>query len=144
MSVSDGSYHSSLRRGHGGHVGTEKHAKRFRGSQSDRPRLDILESREGDSRHRSNSVLDERHSSLTLHSTRYKHEESCSTCSSSTDSEEEGFFMGERIPLPPQLTGGQKESDGQRDEGKKSRTGSFRRKRTQSLSTKEKDNCLLS
>ncbi|KAI7797497.1 putative prickle-like protein 2 [Triplophysa rosa] len=140
----DGSYHRSLRRGHGGHVGTEKHAKRFRGSQSDRPRLDILESREGDSRHRSNSVLDERHGSLTLHSTRYKHEESCSTCSSSTDSEEEGFFMGERIPLPPQLTGGQKESDGQREEAKKSRTGSFRRKRTQSLSTKEKDNCLLS
>ncbi|XP_055024161.2 uncharacterized protein prickle3 [Misgurnus anguillicaudatus] len=145
MDVLDGSYHRNFRRGRGGHLAIEKHIRRSRGSQSDRPRLDILESREGDRRHRSNSVLDGRkHGSLTLHSTRYRHEESCSTCSSSSDSEEEGFFLGERIPLPPQLTGGVKVSDGQKEEVQKSRTGSFRRGRTQSLSTKEKDNCILS
>lgn len=143
MDVLDGAYHRSFRRGHGGHLAIEKHLRRSRGSQSDRPRLDILES--GDRRHRSNSVLDGRkHGSLTLHSTRYRHEESCSTCSSSSDSEEEGFFLGERIPLPPQLTGGVRVSDGQKEEVQKSRTGSFRRGRTQSLSTKEKDNCILS
>uniref|UniRef100_A0A8C2C5W8 Uncharacterized protein n=1 Tax=Cyprinus carpio TaxID=7962 RepID=A0A8C2C5W8_CYPCA len=141
MDLLDGSYHRSSRRGSGGHHSTEKRLRRSRGSRSDRPRLETLECRVGD-RRRSNSVLD---SSLTLHSTRSRHEDSCSTCSSSSDSEEEGFFLGQRIPLPPQLTGGERAAEGQTEDEDKSRRGSFRRRRTQSLSRKDKDkNCILS
>lgn len=133
---SDGSYHHSFRRGSGGQPPTEKHLRRSRGSRSDRPRLETLEWREGDRRR-------SRNGSLTLHSTRSRHEDSCSTCSSSSDSEEEGFFLGQRIPLPPQLTGGAR-AEGQKEDEDKSRRGSFRR-RTQSLSRKDKDkNCILS
>lgn len=142
---SDGSYHRSFRRGSSGHHPMEKHIRRSRGSRSDRPRLETLDWREGD-RRRSNSVLDgSRNGSLTLHSTRSRHEDSCSTCSSSSDSEEEGFFLGQRIPLPPQLTGGERAGEDQKEEEDKSRRGSFRRRRTQSLSRKDKDkNCILS
>lgn len=128
---SDGSYHHSFRRGSGG-----QHLRRSRGSRSDRPRLETLEWREGERRR-------SRNGSLTLHSSRSRHEESCSTCSSSSDSEEEGFFLGQRIPLPPQLTGGER-AEGAKEDEDKSRRGSFRR-RTQSLSRKDKDkNCILS
>ncbi|XP_043102574.1 prickle-like protein 2 isoform X2 [Puntigrus tetrazona] len=134
MDLLDGSYHRSLR-----HRPTEKRLRRSRGPRSDRPRLETLEYRTGE-RRRSSSVLD---ASLTLHSTRHRHEDSCSTCSSSSDSEEEGFFLGQRIPLPPQLTGGERTAEGQAEDEDKSRRGSFRRRRTQSLSSKDK-NCILS
>ncbi|KAK7135345.1 hypothetical protein R3I94_014113 [Phoxinus phoxinus] len=134
MDLLDGSYHHSFRRGSGGQLPVEKHHRRSRGSRSDRPRLETLEWREGGR---------SRNGSLTLNSTRSRHEESCSTCSSSSDSEEEGFFLGQRIPLPPQLTGGER-AEGQKEDEDKSRRGSFRR-RTQSLSRKDKDkNCILS
>uniref|UniRef100_A0A671T4L4 Prickle-like protein 3 n=1 Tax=Sinocyclocheilus anshuiensis TaxID=1608454 RepID=A0A671T4L4_9TELE len=142
MDLLDGSFHRSFRRGSGGHHPSEKWLRRSRGSRSDRPRLETLECRVGD-RRRSNSVLD---GSLTLHSTRYRHEDSCSTCSSSSDSEEEGFFLGQRIALPPQLTGEERAAEGQTEDEDKSRRGSFRR-RTQSLGRKDKDkdkNCILS
>uniref|UniRef100_A0A8C1H2D3 Prickle homolog 3 n=1 Tax=Cyprinus carpio carpio TaxID=630221 RepID=A0A8C1H2D3_CYPCA len=142
MDLLDGSNHRRFHRGSGGHHPSEKRLRRSRGPRSDRPRLETLECRVGD-RRRSNSVLD---GSLTLHSTRYRHEDSCSTCSSSSDSEEEGFFLGQRIPLPPQLTGGERAAEGQREDEDKSRRGSFRR-RTQSLGRKDKDkdkNCILS
>ncbi|XP_051526023.1 prickle planar cell polarity protein 3-B-like isoform X1 [Myxocyprinus asiaticus] len=142
MDLLDGSYHRGF---HRSHLATEKRMRRFRGSRRDRPRLDTLDYRDGDCRRRSNSVLDgSRNGSLKLHSSRYRHEDSCSTCSSSSDSEEEGFFLGQRIPLPPQLTGGERVREGQREEEdeEKRRTGSFRRKRTRSLSGKDK-NCIL-
>ncbi|XP_016111680.1 prickle-like protein 1 [Sinocyclocheilus grahami] len=137
-----GSFHRSFRRGSGVHHPSEKRLRRSRGSRSDRLRPPTLECRVGD-RRRSNSVLD---GSLTLHSTRYRHEDSCSTCSSSSDSEEEGFFLGQRIALPPQLTGEERAAEGQTEDEDKSRRGSFRR-RTQSLGRKDKDkdkNCILS
>ncbi|XP_051964263.1 prickle-like protein 2 isoform X2 [Xyrauchen texanus] len=143
MDLLDGSYHRGFRRSH---LATEKRMRRFRGSRSDRPRLDTLDYRDGDCRRRSNSVLDgSSNGSLKLHSSRYRHEDSCSTCSSSSDSEEEGFFLGQRIPLPPQLTGGERVREGQKEEEdeQKIRTGSFRRKRTQSLGRKDK-NCIVS
>lgn len=155
----DGSYRHSFRQGYTSppgrsrvvsdsplHMGTEKHFRRFR---RDRPRLDSLEwrgEREHSTRPPSITSAGEGNSCLTLHSTHYRHEDSCSTCSSSSDSEEEGFFLGQRIPLPPQMTG-EKEREGKRAETEeKSKRGSLRR-RTQSFSVKDKDkdkNCLLS
>ncbi|TSL97338.1 Prickle-like protein 3 [Bagarius yarrelli] len=157
MDLLDGSYRRSFRQGCIGppgrtrlvsnsplHLGTEKHFRR-----RERPCLDSLEWRGGEREHatRPPSISLPGDSRLTLHSTRYRHEDSCSTCSSSSDSEEEGYFLGQRIPLPPQLTG-EKEGEGRRDEteGKRKR-GSFRRRRTQSLGSKDRDkdkNCILS
>uniref|UniRef100_A0A3B1J0J1 Prickle planar cell polarity protein 3 n=1 Tax=Astyanax mexicanus TaxID=7994 RepID=A0A3B1J0J1_ASTMX len=155
-----GSYHRSFRRGVAGpstrshvdsdsslHLGTER---RFRRSRRDRPRLDTLEWRGGERPQPSTSTPDGDGSArLTLHSTRYRHEDSCSTCSSSSDSEEEGFFLGQRIPLPPQLSGQDRARDGERgEEEEMKKRGSLRgRRRTHSLSSKDKDkdkNCILS
>lgn len=160
---SDGSYRRSFRQGYTSppgrtrlvsdsplHLGTEKHFRCFR---RDRPRLDSLEWRGGEREHAAHLPAITSHgdgnSRLTLHSARCRHEDSCSTCSSSSDSEEEGFFLGQRIPLPPQLTG-EREGEGERAETEgKSKRGSLRRRRrrTQSLSAKDKDkdkNCILS
>lgn len=158
----DGSYRRSFRQGRTSppgrsrvvsdsplHLGTEKH---FHRSRRDRPRLDSLEWRGGGEREHTTHTPsitspEAGNSRLTLHSTHYRHEDSCSTCSSSSDSEEEGFFLGQRIPLPPQLTGErQREGETQETEGK-SKRGSLRRRRTQSFSAKDKDkdkNCILS
>ncbi|MCI4381154.1 hypothetical protein PGIGA_G00248480 [Pangasianodon gigas] len=162
MDLLDGSYRRSFRQGCTSppgrsrlvsdsplHLGTEKH---FRRSRRDRPRLDSLEWRGGEREHtpRPPSITSPGNGSsrLTLHSTHYRHEDSCSTCSSSSDSEEEGFFLGQRIPLPPQLTG-EREREGERGEteGKSKRGSLRRRRRTQNLSAKDKDkdkNCILS
>uniref|UniRef100_A0A096LQ84 Prickle planar cell polarity protein 3 n=1 Tax=Poecilia formosa TaxID=48698 RepID=A0A096LQ84_POEFO len=89
-----------------------------------------------------------RTSSLSLQQGPHKHEDCCSTCSSSSESEEEGFFLGQRIPLPPQL---RQPDDGparrpeevleaQRDRGLR---GSIRRRRAQSAKEKDK-NCAVS
>uniref|UniRef100_A0A3P9DM71 Prickle planar cell polarity protein 3 n=1 Tax=Maylandia zebra TaxID=106582 RepID=A0A3P9DM71_9CICH len=128
------------------HQGSERRSRR---SQSDRPRLDSLDWRgekDRDSRGGSDG------SSLTLHPGQYKHEDCCSTCSSSSDSEEEGYFLGQPIPLPPQLrkqppeegkdVGGEEGKEGQRDFGLR---GSIRRRRAHSLGAKDKDkNCAIS
>uniref|UniRef100_A0A3Q2VML8 Prickle homolog 3 n=1 Tax=Haplochromis burtoni TaxID=8153 RepID=A0A3Q2VML8_HAPBU len=128
------------------HQGSERRSRR---SQSDRPRLDSLDWRgekDRDSRGGSSG------SSLTLHPGQYKHEDCCSTCSSSSDSEEEGYFLGQPIPLPPQLrkqppeegkdVGGEEGKEGQRDFGLR---GSIRRRRAHSLGAKDKDkNCAIS
>ncbi|KAF1390154.1 hypothetical protein PFLUV_G00055160 [Perca fluviatilis] len=156
MDLLDGSsYHQrSLRRGWGHcripsdpalHPGPERRSRR---SQPDRPRLDTLDWRgekERDSQGSANG------SSLTLKLSQYKHED-CSTCSSSSDSEEEGFFLGQPIPLPPQLRKqqpeegkdreGEEEREVQRDWGLR---GSIRRRRAHSLGAKDKDkNCAIS
>lgn len=99
---------------------------------------------------------------LTLQASHHRHEDSCSTCSSSSDSEEEGYFLGQPIPLPPQLRraalgegaregGEEEEEDGEEDEEGSPREwgglrGSLRRKRrNRSFSAKDKDkNCILS
>ncbi|XP_031146238.1 prickle-like protein 2 isoform X2 [Sander lucioperca] len=155
MDLLDGSYHQrSLRQGWRRcripsdpalHSGPERRSRR---SQPDRPRLDTLEWRgekERDSQGSANG------SSLTLKSSQYKHED-CSTCSSSSDSEEEGFFLGQPIPLPPQLRKHQPE-EGQDREGEEEREvqkdwglrGSIRRRRAHSLGAKDKDkNCAIS
>ncbi|XP_053173686.1 prickle-like protein 2 isoform X2 [Scomber japonicus] len=157
MDLLDGSsYHQrSLRRGWSrcripsdpaNQPGRERHS---RCSRPDRPRLDTLEWRgekERDGWGSANS------SALTLQPGQYKHEDSCSTCSSSSDSEEEGFFLGQPIPLPPQLRKhqpdegkeGEVEEDGeaQREWGLR---GSIRRRRAHSLGAKDKDkNCAIS
>lgn len=157
----DGSYRRSFRQGYTSppgrtrvisdsplHLGTEKHFRRFR---RDRPRLDSLEWRGGDrdqlARPPSITSPGDGSSRLTLHSTHYRHEDSCSTCSSSSDSEEEGFFLGQRIPLPPQLLGERERGEERVETEVKSKRGSLRRRRTQSLSVKDKDkdkNCILS
>lgn len=157
MDLLDGSsYHQrSLRRGWSRcripsdpalHPGAERRSRRLR---PDRPRLDALDwraERERDSRGSA------RASSLSLQQGQYKHEDSCSTCSSSSDSEEEGFFLGKPIPLPPQLRMqrpeevkdrvGEEEREVQRDWGLR---GSIRRRRAHSLGAKDKDkNCAIS
>ncbi|XP_026867999.2 prickle planar cell polarity protein 3 [Electrophorus electricus] len=130
------------------HRGMEK---RFRRSRSDRPCLDVLEWRGGGcqqgTRLPTSTPDGDSKAHLTLHSTHYRHEDSCSTCSSSSDSEEEGFFLGQRIPLPPQLMSGESPQDTKGPEAEeKMRRGSLRkRRRTHSLSGKDKDkNCILS
>lgn len=158
MDLLDGSsYHQrSLRRGWSRcripsdpvlHPGAER---RSRHSRSDRPRLDTLDWRgekDRDSRGSANT------SSLTLQLGHYKHEDSCSTCSSSSDSEEEGFFLGQPIPLPPQLRKQQPEASKDREEEEEEREvqrdrglrGSIRRRRAHSLGAKDKDkNCAIS
>ncbi|XP_029011667.1 prickle planar cell polarity protein 3 isoform X2 [Betta splendens] len=125
------------------HSDPTPHSRRPR---SDRPRLDTLD-RRGERDHRGSANT----SSLTLHPGHFKHED-CSTCSSSSDSEEEGFFLGQPIPLPPQLRKQQpdeskdrevdKEREVQRDWGLR---GSIRRRRANSLGAKDKDkNCAIS
>uniref|UniRef100_A0A3B3WGH5 Prickle homolog 3 n=1 Tax=Poecilia mexicana TaxID=48701 RepID=A0A3B3WGH5_9TELE len=111
--------------------------------RSDRPRLDTLDLR-AESRRDARSSC----SSLSLQQGPHKHEDCCSTCSSSSESEEEGFFLGQRIPLPPQL---RQPDDGparrpeevleaQRDRGLR---GSIRRRQAQSAKEKDK-NCAVS
>ncbi|KAM6925582.1 prickle-like protein 2 [Xenentodon cancila] len=124
------------------HLGSER---RFRSSRPDRPRLDTLDWRgEKDSRGSFSN------SSLTLQPGQYKHEDSCSTCSSSSDSEEEGFFLGQRIPLPPQLRKQQADEVQPKEEGREMQRdgglrGSIRRRRALSQSAKDKDkNCAIS
>ncbi|KAK0145947.1 Prickle-like protein 2 [Merluccius polli] len=155
------------------HLGTER---RFRRTLSDRPRLDALDWRGGGGggggggsgagggggggdgereRERKDGP------SLSLQPGRRQHDEACSTCSSSSDSEEEGFFLGQPIPLPPQLrrqqqqqqpppppqAAGGRESDAkrERDEGRDSGLrGSMRRRRqAESFGAKDK-NCAIS
>ncbi|XP_061591236.1 protein prickle isoform X2 [Cololabis saira] len=123
-------------------LGSERRCRSSRADRPDRPRLDSLDWRgDGDGS-----------SSLTLQPGQYKHGDSCSTCSSSSDSEEEGFFLGQRIPLPPQLRqqpadplqprGDEDGRDKQREGGLR---GSIRRRRALSQSAKDKDkNCAIS
>lgn len=123
--------------------------RRLRSARPERPHLDTLDLRGGKDRDgRSSCSIP----SLSLQQGRYKHGDSCSTCSSSSESEEEGFFLGQRIPLPPQLRQQQpdepkarKPEEGpevQRDRGLR---GSIRRRRALSHSGKDKDkNCAVS
>uniref|UniRef100_A0A3Q2Q2S3 Prickle homolog 3 n=1 Tax=Fundulus heteroclitus TaxID=8078 RepID=A0A3Q2Q2S3_FUNHE len=154
---SDGSsYHQRhLRRGPGRsrtssdpvlHSGSDR---RLRGSRPERPWLDTLDPRgEKERDGRSSCSVP----SLSLRHGPYKHEDSCSTCSSSSESEEEGFFLGQRIPLPPQLRQQPPEDgrawrterglEGERERGLR---GSIRRRRALSQSAKDKDkNCAVS
>ncbi|XP_013991744.2 prickle planar cell polarity protein 3-A [Salmo salar] len=163
MDLLDGSYqHRSLRRGWNRgrvasdstlHLGTET---RFRHSQPDRPRLDALERRrERESVSLSSPGITEP-PLLNLQPTQYnKHEDSCSTCSSSSDSEEDGYFLGQPIPLPPQLTHRPQSVDGEREgerDGKKEgekdmglRNSLRRKRRANGLGAKDKDkNCAIS
>lgn len=127
------------------HLGSEK---QYRRSRPERPRLDTLERRgekERDSRGSSHSL------SLSLQPGHYKHEDSCSTCSSSSESEEEGYFLGQPIPLPPQLRVNQPEAKDGHGQGKREvqkewgLRGSIRRRRANSLGAKDKDkNCAIS
>ncbi|MEQ2276150.1 hypothetical protein XENORESO_014549 [Xenotaenia resolanae] len=157
MDLLDGSscHHRHLRRGWGRsrtssdpvlHSGSERC---LRSSRPERPRLDTLDLRGEKERdgHNSCSIP-----SLSLQHGSYKHEDSCSTCSSSSESEEEGFFLGQRIPLPPQLRQQQPEEgqarraeeglEVQRDQGLR---GSIRRRRALSQNAKDKDkNCAVS
>uniref|UniRef100_A0A3P9N1L5 Prickle planar cell polarity protein 3 n=1 Tax=Poecilia reticulata TaxID=8081 RepID=A0A3P9N1L5_POERE len=111
--------------------------------RSDRPRLDTLDLR-AESRRDARSSC----GSLSLQQGPHKHEDCCSTCSSSSESEEEGFFLGQRIPLPPQLrqpdNGPARRPEEvlevQRDCGLR---GSIRRRRAQSAKEKDK-NCAVS
>ncbi|KAJ8257783.1 hypothetical protein GJAV_G00189640 [Gymnothorax javanicus] len=129
------------------HLGTER---RFRQSRSDRPRLDALDWRADSDR--GSSSARPTPPALTLYPGQRKHEDCCSTCSSSSESEEEGYFLGQPIPLPPQLRRSQqvdKERDEEREAGTEGRMRhSLRRSgrgRTQSFGGKDKDkNCLLS
>ncbi|KAF0035664.1 hypothetical protein F2P81_010976 [Scophthalmus maximus] len=120
-------------------------------SRSDRPRLDSLDvrgERERDVRGSSSAAA------LSLQPGRYKHEDSCSTCSSSSDSEEEGYFLGQPIPLPPQLRkdppadgedGGAEPQRGAELQRDWSLRGSVRRRRGPSVGAKDKDkNCAVS
>lgn len=123
------------------HPGTER---RSRGSQSDRPRLDTLEWAGKKDRDKQGSANT---SSLTLKPGPYKHED-CSTCSSSSDSEEEGYFLGQPIPLPPQLRKRPPEEDGEEEQGREAQRdwglrGSMRRRRAHSFGAKDK-NCAIS
>ncbi|XP_077369462.1 uncharacterized protein prickle3 isoform X2 [Festucalex cinctus] len=111
-------------------------------SQVERPRLDTAEGRGERESDASSPVLHSR-------SSRRRHEDSCSTCSSSSDSEQEGFFLGRPIPLPPQLrkSPSQKRA-AEEEEEEPPRWGlrdSFRRRRAHSLGAKDKDkNCSVS
>ncbi|KAL4646270.1 prickle-like protein 2 isoform X2 [Arapaima gigas] len=127
------------------HLGTET---RFRRSRSDRPRLDTLDWR-GD---RDNGPGSPPAPPLTLYPVSFKHEDCCSTCSSSSESEEEGYFLGQPIPLPPQLRhprsmdgGGDSGKEEDRDVGARQRWKRRERRRTNSFSGKDRDkNCVLS
>ncbi|TWW57061.1 Prickle planar cell polarity protein 3 [Takifugu flavidus] len=121
--------------------------RRHRSSQSTRPRLDSLERRgEKDG----NKQESDGASPLTLRPSKYKHEDCCSTCSSSSDSEEEGYFLGQPIPLPPQLRKHQPEEGGEEERGREVQRdrglrGSIRRRRAHSLGAKDRDkNCAIS
>ncbi|XP_036388627.1 prickle planar cell polarity protein 3 [Megalops cyprinoides] len=114
------------------HLGTER---RFRQTRSDRPRLDALDWRAEHGR--GSPTPAPAAPPLTLYPALHKHEDCCSTCSSSSESEEEGYFLGQPIPLPPQLR-----RPPQAEEGSLRRRG---RGRTQSFNGKDKDkNCILS
>ncbi|TNN73264.1 hypothetical protein EYF80_016427 [Liparis tanakae] len=127
-------------------LGAERHSRH---SRPDRPRLDTLDWRGEKERDKRGSAAA---GSLTLQPGQRKHEDSCSTCSSSSDSEDDGFFLGQPIPLPPQLRkqrpeeGQDREGDGER-EGPRDWgvRGSLRRRRAHSLGAKDKDkNCAIS
>nr|XP_046251702.1 prickle-like protein 2 [Scatophagus argus] len=157
MDLLDGSsYHQrSLRRGWSrgripsdpaAHTGAERRSRHLR---PDRPRLDTLDWKGEKDRNKRGSA---NASSLILKPAQVKHEDSCSTCSSSSDSEEEGYFLGQPIPLPPQLRKQQPE-EGKDGEGELEREvqrdwglrGSIRRRRAHSLGAKDKDkNCAIS
>ncbi|XP_018580916.2 prickle planar cell polarity protein 3-like [Scleropages formosus] len=118
------------------HLGTER---RFRQRRPDRPRLDTLK-RQG---HRGKDLsTTPEPPPLTLLPGFFKHEDSCSTCSSSSESEEEGYFLGQPIPVPPQLRpppslGGQME--GWRDREREcDQQNSWRRRRTYSIGGHDK------
>ncbi|XP_018608521.2 prickle planar cell polarity protein 3-B isoform X2 [Scleropages formosus] len=127
------------------HLGTET---RFRRSRSDRPRLDTLDWR-GE---REKGPGSPPGSPLTLYPVAFKHEDCCSTCSSSSESEAEGYFLGQPIPLPPQLRrphsgdgGGDSGREEDRDVGTQQRWKRRERRRTHSFSGKDRDkNCVLS
>ncbi|KAL4622590.1 hypothetical protein GN956_G20124 [Arapaima gigas] len=102
----DGMYHlrgfqrrgGSWSRGHiASKKGTERRVSRL---QPDRPCLDTLEW-QGDGEKQLHTTPEP--PQFTLIPGFYKHEDSCSTCSSSSESEEEGYFLGQPIPVPPQL-----------------------------------------
>lgn len=122
--------------------------RRSQNPRPDRPRLDSLDTRGEKERDGRSSFST---SSLILQPGQHKHGDSCSTCSSSSDSEEEGFFLGQRIPLPPQLQKPQPEEiqvqePGERGEIQRdwSLRGSMRR-RAVSMGAKDKDkNCVVS
>uniref|UniRef100_A0A3B3SDM0 Prickle planar cell polarity protein 3 n=1 Tax=Paramormyrops kingsleyae TaxID=1676925 RepID=A0A3B3SDM0_9TELE len=124
-------------------IGTET---RFRQGQSDRPRLDSLDWRGELEKGCSIPATPP----LSLCPGYFKHEDCCSTCSSSSESEEEGYFLGQPIPLPPQLCRSQA-GVGERERGKRGETedglqNSHKRRergRTHSFSGKDK-NCILS
>ncbi|XP_054644204.1 prickle-like protein 2 isoform X3 [Dunckerocampus dactyliophorus] len=111
---------------------------RSRHAQADRPQLDTLDhdEREKDA------------PSLLLQPGRHKHEDSCSTCSSSSDSEQEGYFLGQPIPLPPQLRKHQANEDKDTKEEEPAQwglRGSIRRRQAHSHGAKDKDkNCTVS
>ncbi|KPP68215.1 hypothetical protein Z043_113126, partial [Scleropages formosus] len=121
------------------HLGTET---RFRRSRSDRPRLDTLDWR-GE---REKGPGSPPGSPLTLYPVAFKHEDCCSTCSSSSESEAEGYFLGQPIPLPPQLRrphsgdgGGDSGREEDRDVGTQQRWKRRERRRTHSFSGKDRD-----
>jgi len=128
------------------HPGAERHSRH---SRPDRPRLDTLDWRGEKERDKRGSAVA---GSLTLQPGQRKHEDSCSTCSSSSDSEDDGFFLGQPIPLPPQLRkqlpeeGQDREGDGEREVPRAwGVRGSLRRRRAHSLGAKDKDkNCAIS
>ncbi|XP_076022239.1 prickle planar cell polarity protein 3 isoform X2 [Genypterus blacodes] len=162
MDLLDGScYHQrSLRRGWSRchipsdstvHLGAERRSRCSRPDRPDRPdrpRLDTLEWRAEKER---DGRISAHGQSLTLQPGQCKHEDCCSTCSSSSDSEEDGYFLGQPIPLPPQLQkqqpeeGKDREGEGERGLQREwSLRGSLRR-RANSLSVKDKDkNCAIS
>ncbi|MBN3300099.1 PRIC3 protein, partial [Amia calva] len=135
------------------HLGTEP---RFRQSCAERPRLDALDWR-GTGRAFSPGGPVSTPPPLTLRPGRPHHEDSCSTCSSDSDSEEDGFFLGQPIPLPPQLRdphalaprhAPDAERGRERDkEGEGGLRASLRRRgrgRTNSVSRDKDKNCVLS
>lgn len=113
--------------------------RRHRSSWSAWPRLDTLERRGA-------KQGSEEARPPTLKPSKYKHEDCCSTCSSSSDSEEEGYFLGQPIPLPPQLRkhqpeegAGGEEERGREVQRERGLRGSLRRTRAHSLGAKDKD-----
>ncbi|XP_028669199.2 prickle planar cell polarity protein 3 isoform X1 [Erpetoichthys calabaricus] len=106
--------HRSFRRRRGGrgkastdnvlHMGTEQ---RFRKQRTERPRIytgeEFISSEHRLSGHTYPPDLTIRTRGGDRRRHTHSHEDRCSTCSSSSDSEEEGYFLGQPIPLPPQL-----------------------------------------
>ncbi|XP_061530294.1 prickle-like protein 2 isoform X1 [Phycodurus eques] len=143
MDLLDGSsYHQhSLRRGWARcHLSSDPGLPPTSGgrSRAERPRPDAADSRGETDRDACSLVLQP--------GRRREHEDSCSTCSSSSDSEREGYFLGQPIPLPPQLQKHQEEKNAEEEEpARRGLRDSFRRRRAHSLGAKDKDkNCSVS